>query len=259
MNRKISALCGAALLAASFPAIAQQPTVPAKSPLETALASPDRTRAEIAQDESRKPAEVLSFFGLKAGDQAAEFLAGGGYYATLMASVVGKDGSVVALNPPAFMQRQPSLERWSDAMEDQPNISLKLGNFADFKAKENAFDFAMMHLVYHDVYFESERFGITRAEPDVFLTELFKGMKPGGVVAVIDHVGEGKDTRALVEKTHRIDPAVVKADFARAGFTLAAESNMLANDTDDASKNVFHPAVRGKTNRFMYKFVKPAS
>jgi predicted methyltransferase len=83
-------------------------------------------------------------------------------------------------------------------------------------------------------------------------------MKPGGVVAVIDHVANpGGDTRAVVEKFHRIDPATIKIDFQRAGFVLEAESNLLRNPADDHEKSVFDPSIRGKTDRVVYRFRKP--
>jgi predicted methyltransferase len=83
-------------------------------------------------------------------------------------------------------------------------------------------------------------------------------MKPGAVIGVIDHVAApNSDTRAMVEKMHRIDPDVVKADFKRAGFVLAGSSDMLRNPADDHSKLVFDPAIRGKTDRFVLKFKKP--
>jgi predicted methyltransferase len=89
------------------------------------------------------------------------------------------------------------------------------------------------------------------------LKTLFATMKPGGIVAVIDHVGPAGDTRAIVDKVHRIDPETVKADFKRAGFVLEAQSNLLRVPADDHSKNVFDPAIRGKTDRFAFRFRKP--
>ena len=56
---------------------------------------------------------------------------------------------------------------------------------------------------------------------------------------------------------HRIDPATVRADFEKAGFVLEAESDLLANPEDDHTTNVFAPEIRGKTDRFVMKFVKP--
>lgn len=73
---------------------------------------------------------------------------------------------------------------------------------------------------------------------------------------MIDHVGAPGDTRAIVDKLHRIDPAVVKADFETAGFVLVKQSDILANPADDHTKLVFDPAVRGKTDRFAYVFAK---
>lgn len=61
----------------------------------------------------------------------------------------------------------------------------------------------------------------------------------------------------MVDKLHRIDPATVKADFLRAGFRLDGESKLLASAEDDHSKGVFDPAIRGKTDRFAFRFRKP--
>ena len=54
-----------------------------------------------------------------------------------------------------------------------------------------------------------------------------------------------------------LDPEVVKADFVRAGFKLVGESQHLRTKDDDYTKNVFDPALRGKTDRFVFKFRKP--
>jgi predicted methyltransferase len=117
----------------------------------------------------------------------------------------------------------------------------------------------MLHLVYHDAYWESAQYKLPRVDPNYVLRSLWDAMKPGGIVAVIDHVARpGGDTRAVVEATHRIDPAVVRADFERAGFVLEAELNLLRNPADDLARNVFDPAIRGRTDRIVYRFRKPA-
>ena len=116
----------------------------------------------------------------------------------------------------------------------------------------------LLHLVYHDAYWESARFGLPRIDPNTVTAALFGAVKPGGTVAVIDHVAPaGGDTRAVVEATHRIDPAVIRADFERAGFVFDGESNLLRNPSDDHSKNVFDPSIRGRTDRVVYRFRRP--
>ena len=55
----------------------------------------------------------------------------------------------------------------------------------------------------------------------------------------------------------RVDPALAISDMQQAGFVLESDSDLLANPTDDHSKGVFDPEVKGKTDRFILKFRKP--
>ncbi len=116
----------------------------------------------------------------------------------------------------------------------------------------------MLNLNYHDVYWESAKYGIPRMEPQTFLKAVYAAMKPGAVIGVIDHVASpNSDTRATVDKLHRIDPDVIEADFTKAGFQLVGTRNMLRNPDDDHSLLVFDPKIKGKTDRAIFKFRKP--
>jgi len=78
------------------------------------------------------------------------------------------------------------------------------------------------------------------------------------VIGVIDHVAnKNDDVRATVEKYHRIDPEVIKADFKRAGFVLVGSSDLLRNTTDDHSLEVTDAKIVGHTDRVIFKFQKP--
>ena len=61
----------------------------------------------------------------------------------------------------------------------------------------------------------------------------------------------------MVMSLHRIEPASVREEVKAAGFVLEAESTMLANKDDPHSIKVFDPSIKGKTDRFAYRFVKP--
>jgi predicted methyltransferase len=88
--------------------------------------------------------------------------------------------------------------------------------------------------------------------------QVFKALKPGGVYLIVDHAAAaGAPVAETAGKLHRIDEAVVKKEVEAAGFKLAAEDKMLANAADDHTVNVFQPAIRGKTDQFVLKFVKP--
>jgi predicted methyltransferase len=51
---------------------------------------------------------------------------------------------------------------------------------------------------------------------------------------------------------------VIRADFERAGFVFDGESDLLRNPQDDRSVNVFEPSIRGRTDRVVYRFRRPA-
>ena len=59
------------------------------------------------------------------------------------------------------------------------------------------------------------------------------------------------------QSLHRIEPASARAEVEAAGFVLDAESTMLANKDDRHSIKVFDPSIKGETDRFAYRFVKP--
>ena len=249
----ISHLIAAALLASAPLALVH--AAPANT--AAAVASADRPEAAKKLDESRKPAAVLGFLGLETGDRALDVMAGNGYYSELLAKAVGPKGSVVALEPPVFLDDKGKGE-WAKLVERAPNVSVLVQMPADMALAPSSFDFALLHLVYHDFYWESAQYKFPRMDPDAALKKLYAAMKPGGTVGVIDHVGKPGDARQNADKLHRIDPETVKADFARAGFVLEAESDALRVPADDVTRLVFDPAVRGKTDRVVYRFRKPA-
>lgn len=251
----VRALLLASLTLVGFTDIAQ---AAARAPeMVRAVAGPGRPADAIALDEGRKPAEVLAFLGLKPGMKAADVMTGSGYWAEIMANAVGPNGKVTAFEPTQFYTSPDEQKTWAAIVARRPDIDFIRYPFEHFTAKPAAFDFAMINLNYHDLYWESAQYKIGHSDPAEFTRALFAAMKPGGIVGIIDHVGPAGDTRALVEKLHRIDPAVVKADFEAAGFRLEAESHLLANPADDHSKMVYDPAIRGKTDRFVYRFRKP--
>jgi predicted methyltransferase len=244
------------MLAMAAPAAAR---APAGAPADVAagLAAPGRPKAATDLDEVRKPVEVLRFMGLKKGDRVLDYFTGTGYYADIMAQAVGPKGHVVGWNSNGFARREPVVKALADIRSRHSNTAFYSSPTTAIAFAPGSFDFALLHLVYHDAYWESAQFGLPRIDPNTVVKAIWDAVRPGGTVAVIDHVAApGGDTREVVEKLHRIDPAVVKADFERAGFVLEAQSDLL-RVAEDHSKNVFDPSIRGKTDRFVFRFRKP--
>lgn len=233
--------------------------VTAQVPLAQAVALKSRTADNVKLDPLRKPAEVLQFLGLKPGMRVLDMFGANRYWAEIIAPAVGPQGSVVVWQPTQFINDKRKAE-FFDFAQGQGNVALIATPFEAPRIGTNAYDFAIMNLDYHDVYWENPKMKIVRMDPDQWLRILYAAMKPGAVVGIIDHVAApNADTRATVEKYHRIDPAVVKADFERAGFVLEASSDLLRNPADGHDLNVFDPKIKGHTDRFMFKFRKPAA
>lgn len=231
----------------------------APAALAAAVADKGRPADAVKLDGSRKPAEVLRFFGVERGDRVLDLFTGNGYYAEILGKAVGPAGAVVAWEPQNFY-REEVQKTWAGLRQRVPNARLLVSTADGLALAPGSFDFVLMHMVYHDAYWESEQYKFPRMDPAVFLAKVHAATRPGGIVGVVDHVAEpGGDTRGVADKLHRIDPAVIRADFERAGFVFDGESDLLRNPGDDRSKLVFDPAVRGKTDRVVYRFRKPAA
>ena len=215
-----------------------------------------RTEASVKLDESRKPVEVLKFLGLQKGMRVADPFGGNLYWAEITAPAVGPNGRVTIWEPQQFYN-QKVYDNYTAFKARQPNVWMRVSPMESPDIPAGKYDFMLINLDYHDVYWESAKYGIVKMDPDQWLKVVYDSMKPGAVVGVIDHVANPGDTRATVEKLHRIDPETIKADFKRAGFKLEATSDILRNPADDHSLNVFDAKIRGKTDRVIFKFRKP--
>ncbi|NCN84087.1 MAG: class I SAM-dependent methyltransferase [Sphingomonadales bacterium] len=216
-------------------------------------ASPGRSDEDKARDASRKPAEVLAYLGLKPGDTLLDLIASGGWYSVAAAIATGPEGKVYAQNPAAALQlRDGAYEKEITerlAANNLPQIEQLNSEIADLGVPDDSIDVALTALNFHDVY---NGFGAPAAIG--MLMAVKAKLKPGGVLGLIDHVGDPDgDNKAA----HRIDPALAVAAAEAAGFEVERNDALLAGTNDDHTKNVFDPATRGKTDRFLLKLVKP--
>lgn len=251
-----SLLSGAAMVAvvamsavASAPAFADH-----HGAVIAAVNNADRPEQERARDANRKPQEVLLFAGVKPGMTVVDLNSAAGYYTELLSHVVGDEGKVYAHNGAvywAFMQKKAParyaqrLGNVTPLNEDDEAINLP----------ENSVDAVMSVLAYHDYFFAHE----AREKPedmDAILASIYKSLKPGGSFVVVDHEAPEGTGAEMGDKIHRINSDFVKKQVTAAGFKVAGESDVLANPADDNAESPFRPEFRGKTDRFIIKFVK---
>ena len=214
-----------------------------------AVESPDRTPEQKARDADRKPAEILTMSGIKPGNKVIEFASFGQYYTTMLSDILGPNGSVDMFDLPYTEKRAGEASRAFVAKHT--NAHYHLVNYNDVTLPQGA-DEVFMVLYYHDLSLND----IDTAKLD---KKIFDALKPGGVFLVVDHNARPGSGREDTKKLHRIDPEVIKKEVTAAGFTLAEESHILAHPEDPHTQMIFTPGVRGKTDRTVFKFVKPAN
>jgi len=201
-------------------------------------------------DPAWKASEVVEFIGLKKGDKVAEIVAG--RLTASLAQAVGPSGKVYAIETAEVVKAHPdALVRMKALASQSPNVIVSEDPIGS--PLPSGLDAVFIRQNYHDLY---DKF-MGPADVPAFNKAVFAALKPGGVYVVLDHAAIAGTGIGATETLHRIDPARVKSDVLAAGFKLDGESSILANKTDDHTKNVFDPSVRGHTDQFLFRFKKP--
>lgn len=151
---------------------------------------------EDARDRLGEAEEVMQLAGVKRGMSVADVGAGEGYYTVRLARVVGAKGRVLA---------EDILPDVRDALSDRvqrerlDNVAVKLGTADDPMLPAGSFDRVFLVHMYHEV-----------ASPYAFLWHMREGVKPEGLVIVVDA------NRPV--KNHGMPPAELKCEFAALGM-----------------------------------------
>lgn len=216
--------------------------------MRAALAAPERAAENKARDAARKPIEVVQFFGIETGDTVVDMIAVGGWFTEVLSAAVGPTGKV-------YMQNLPQLVQPSEAplVARLGNVQTVHTSLAEAGVNGNA-DAIVTAMNLHDIYngFGGQPGG--EAPAVEFVRSMYAALKPGGVLGVIDHVGvAGQNNTQL----HRMLPQQARDVLTKAGFTIEAESNLLANPADDHTKGVFDPSLARATDQFMFRARKP--
>lgn len=216
-----------------------------------AVADPARPAAYRAADTLRKPAETLAFSGVRPGMVVGEFYPAGGYFTRMLSDVVGSSGHIYAIENAG----------WNDSVKDDKrmlgegrwkNVSLDVQPFGTVKFAR-PLDLAWVTQNYHDL--KIAKYG--KVDTVAFDRAIYKALKPGGIFFILDHQGWPGMSDSDIEKVHRIDKAEVIREVTSAGFRLAGEGTFLHRPSDDHHESIFDPKIRGHTDQFALKFVKP--
>jgi predicted methyltransferase len=264
----------AALLALN--ALAYAPPALANEALAVVLAGAHRSPANAARDVWRHPRQTLEFFDVQAGMTVVEISPGGGWYTEILAPYLRDKGQLIlAADDPesvhAYYRR--SAERLSKRLSAAPTLYDKVQVLAFEVPQKTAM--GAVGSVDRVLTFRNVHNWAAQGD-DAVLTvfnSAFAALKAGGVMGVVDHrlpPSRSQDAKASSGYLH---VAYVTRLAERAGFKLAATSEINANPKDSAD----HPGgvwalpptygnkdqdraryeAIGESDRFTLKFVKP--
>ena len=194
MSNKAIAL-GALVLLASCRAQPSAPHFPAAQ-RDVAPIVGDTFSTEDARDRVGEADDVMSLAQVKPGMSVADVGAGEGYYTVRLAPKVGRKGRVLAedIVPEVRDSLSDRVQR-----ENLDNVAVKLGTPDNPMLPAQSFDRVFLVHMYHEVQ-----------SPYAFLWHLRDGVKPGGLVIVVD------SDRPV--KRHGIPPAQLRCEFAALGM-----------------------------------------
>jgi predicted methyltransferase len=208
-------------------------------------------------DQARR-SELIRFARVDAGSTVIDVYPGDGDWTRLFSDIVGPEGRVYSFVPAevAHFKNDP-LGRMRTLAKDpgRENVEAVSADLVAMARVTQPADVLWMHLFCHDLHTPLiQARGATAAD---FNRAVYERLKPGGSYVIVDHAAAAGSGANDTPSLHRIDPASVRKEVEAAGFVLDAESTPLANQDDPHATKVFDPSIKGRTDRFAYRFVKP--
>jgi predicted methyltransferase len=205
-----------------------------------------------------KISELIRFARVQAGSTVIDVYPGDGDWTRLFSDVVVPEGRVFSFVPTEIADVKNDSVGRMRALAKEPgreNVEAVSADLVALAEVTQPADVLWLHLFYHDLHTALiQKKGATAA---AFNRAVYARLKPGGFYVIVDHAAAAGTGTHDAQSLHRIDPAAVRAEVEAAGFVLDAESTLLAKKDDTHAIKVFDPSIKGHTDRFAYRFVKP--
>ena len=253
----------------------QTSRVATSAALDGILEGSHRTEANRARDVWRHPKETLLFFGLRPETNVVEIWPDpSGWYTEVIAPLVREKGKYYAA-----------------VLDAAPGVASQEKRVSDFRQKLAATP-ALYDKVVVTPFYSDGRDMVPPGSVDMVLTfrnihnwmgrdtapqafaTMYKALKPGGVLGVVEHRGNPATPQDPQAKTGYVNEQYAIDLIEKQGFRLVAKSEINANpkDTKDYEQGVWtlppdyrlgdkdreKYAAIGESDRFTLKFVKPA-
>lgn len=163
-----------------------------------------------ARDSWQRPQEVMDALGIKQGSVVGDIGAGGGYFTFHLAARVGPRGKVYAED---ILEGEVNKIRERAAKEGLVQIEAVLGTKDDPRLPAESLDAILIVNAYHEM-----------REHDAMLQAILRGLKPGGILGIIDAPAKPDEPREKYFERHRIPEQFVRDDATRCGFSFVRQA-----------------------------------
>jgi predicted methyltransferase len=241
--------------------------------LTAILAGDQRTPEERARDVYRHPKETLLFFGIRPEMSVLEVWPEPGYYTAIIAPLVREKGKYIAAvvpPDPASTYRTRRLQEYRDRLAARPDLYSRavVVSFVTDGGEVAPAGSVDMVLTFRNIHN-----WMSRGEAAQAFATMYRVLKPGGVLGVVEHRGNPAVAQDPQAKSGYVNEDYAVKLIESQGFRLVAKSEVNANprDTKDYEQGVWTlpPTYRlgekdhdkyaaiGESDRFTLRFVKP--
>ncbi len=266
------------LTACETPPEEPPPVIPTEQSIDAfaaILAGEHRSDDNKVRDKYRNPAETLTFFSVTPDATVVEIWPGAGWYTEILAPYLRDEGRYIAagFDPESNIEFiREAAGRYQKKLDANPELYGKT-EMAVFmppnqleEIPENSVDVVLTFRSIHN--------WMPRGSQDTIFAALFRMLKPGGVLGVVEHRGN-----PAIPQNPEANTGYVNQEYAiqlaeKAGFVLNGSSEINANprDTKDHPEGVWTlpPTLRlgdqgketwlsiGESDRFTLRFIKPS-
>jgi len=241
--------------------------------LDNILGDAHRPEADRARDRYRHPKDTLLYFGIRPEMTVLEVWPEPGWYTDIIAPLVRERGKYYAavIEPdPASQYITARLEAYRKKVASEPTL---YGNPTVVTLPSNGGDVVPPGTVDLVVTFRNLHNWMAGGTAPRVLATIFKALKPGGVLGLVDHRGNPNVTQDPLAKSGYVNEQYAIELIQAQGFRLLGSSEVNANpkDTKDYEQGVWTlpPTYRlgdkdrekyaeiGESDRFTLKFEKP--
>jgi predicted methyltransferase len=189
------------------------------------------------RDDWQRPAEVIDALAVKPGQRVADLGSGSGYFTFRLAARVGSAGKVYAVDIDEEAINKVRLRKEREKLQQ---IEAILSESADPRLPSEL-DSVLIVDSYHEF-----------REYDQTLQAVFRALKPGGRLVIIDGEAPSGRPRTEYHRLHSIPAELVREEVARHGF-IFKETRPGFYDPDYGKKMYFLIFEKPKSNSTSWK------